>query len=127
MAAPDAVIYNGFDEMFVGGMAMGADGGIGTTFNVMGGLFVQMFAAVHAGNIVHAQALQARANDVIDVLIDVGVFAGTKAMLALLGVDCGLCRPPFGALTPAQQARVEKIVHSHVAPLHAHHGTASTT
>ena len=30
-AAPQAVIYNGFDEMFVGGVAMGADGAIGTT------------------------------------------------------------------------------------------------
>jgi N-acetylneuraminate lyase len=48
-AAPDAVIYNGFDEMFVGGVAMGADGGIGTTYNVMGRWFVQMFDAIAAG------------------------------------------------------------------------------
>jgi N-acetylneuraminate lyase len=118
-AAPQSVIYNGFDEMFVGGVAMGADGGIGTTFNVMGALFVQIQAAMAAGQLAQAQALQARANVVIDVLIDVGVFPGTKAMLKLLGVDCGSCRAPFGTLSTAQQAKVEAITASHLVPLHA--------
>ena len=113
-AAPQAVIYNGFDEMFVGGVAMGADGGIGTTYNVMGHLFVEMYNAMRAGDLPRAQALQTRANAVIDVLIDVGVFPGTKAMLKLLGVDCGPCRLPFAQLSAAQWAKVEAIVDSHV-------------
>ena len=125
-ASPDAVIYNGFDEMFVGGVSMGADGGIGTTFNVMGRLFVQMMEALAACNLAQARVLQSRANEVIDLLIEVGVFPGTKAMLKLLGVNCGSCRPPFGALTSAQQAKVEKIVASHLAPLHAH-GSATAS
>jgi N-acetylneuraminate lyase len=114
-AAPKAVIYNGYDEMFVGGMAMGADGAIGTTFNVMGRLFVRIFDALKAGDMARALALQSRANAVIDVLVEVGVFPGTKAMLKLLGLDCGPCRRPFAPLTPAQQARVEGIVASHLA------------
>lgn len=113
-AAPKAVIYNGYDEMFVGGMAMGADGAIGTTFNVMGRLFVRIFDALKAGDMTRALALQSRANAVIDVLVDVGVFPGTKAMLKLLGLDCGPCRRPFAPLTAAQQARVEAIVASHL-------------
>ena len=113
-AAPHAVIYNGFDEMFAGGFAMGADGAIGTTFNVMGRLFVRIFDALKAGDMATALRLQSRANAVIDVLIDVGVFPGTKAMLKILGVDCGPCRRPFAALTPAQLARVEAIVASHL-------------
>ena len=121
-AAPSSVIYSGFDEMFVGGMAMGADGGIGTTFNVMGRLFVQMYQAVAAGDMAHARALQAQANDVIDVLIDVGVFPGTKAMLKLLGVDCGVCRRPFAPLSAGQQAKVEKVVATHLVSLHATNG-----
>lgn len=113
-AAPKAVIYNGYDEMFVGGMAMGADGAIGTTFNVMGRLFVRIFDALKAGDMTRALALQSRANAVIDVLVDVGVFPGTKAMLKLLGLDCGPCRRPFAPLTAAQQACVEAIVASHL-------------
>jgi N-acetylneuraminate lyase len=106
-AAPQAVIYNGFDEMFVGGLAMGADGAIGTTYNFMGRLFVRMFEAMRAGDLPGAQALQSRANQVIDVLIEVGVFPGTKAMLKIMGVDCGPCRKPFAELTSVQFARVE--------------------
>lgn len=117
-AAPQAVVYNGFDEMFVGGLAMGADGGIGTTYNVMGRLFVQMSEALRAGDLAQAQALQRRANEVIDVLIEVGVFPGTKAMLKLLGVDCGPCRAPFMPLSPAQQEAVERITASHLRALH---------
>ena len=109
-AAPQAVIYNGFDEMFVGGLAMGADGAIGTTYNFMGRLFVRMFEALRAGDLPGAQAMQSRANQVIDVLIEVGVFPGTKAMLKIMGVDCGPCRKPFAELTAAQFARVEAIV-----------------
>lgn len=113
-AAPQAVIYNGFDEMCVGGLAMGADGAIGTTFNVMGWRFVRLFEAMQAGDLSRARALQSRANEVIDLLIQLGVFPGTKAMLKCLGVDCGPCRRPFAELTPAQQARVEAIVASHL-------------
>ncbi len=121
-AAPDAVLYNGFDEMMVGGLAMGADGGIGTTYNVMGSLFVQLYDAMRAGDVQKALALQRRANEVIDVLIDVGVFPGTKAMLALLGVDCGACRAPFAPLSAAQQDKVARITDSHLRPLHGPHG-----
>jgi len=113
-AAPGAVIYNGFDEMFVGGVAMGADGGIGTTYNVMGHLFVEMYAAMQAGDLPRAQALQIKANAVIDVLVEVGVFPGTKAMLKMLGLDCGPCRRPFAPLTVAQYQKVEQIMASHV-------------
>ncbi len=109
-AAPDAVIYNGFDEMFAGGVAMGADGGIGTTYNVMGQLFVALYHAMQAGDLALARALQTRANAVIDVLIDVGVFPGTKAILKGLGVDCGECRRPFAPLTAAQQVKVDELV-----------------
>ncbi len=117
-AAPQSVIYNGYDEMFVGAMAMGADGGIGTTFNVMGGLFVKMYEAMKAADLPLAKSLQTRANAVIDVLIEVGVFPGTKHMLKVLGVDCGACRKPYSTLSPAQERKVEDIVASHVIQLH---------
>jgi N-acetylneuraminate lyase len=73
---------------------------------------------MRAGDVQKAQELQHRANEVIDVLIEVGVFPGTKAMLALLGVDCGACRAPFAPLTAAQQQKVVRITDSHLRPLH---------
>ena len=38
---PDRIIYNGYDEMFMAGLAMGADGGIGSTYNFMADKFVK--------------------------------------------------------------------------------------
>jgi len=32
---PKKIVYNGFDEMFLAGLSMGADGGIGSTYNFM--------------------------------------------------------------------------------------------
>lgn len=95
---PAAVVYNGFDEMCLGGLSMGADGAIGTTFNFMGDLFVEMRKAYADKRNDDALALQVRANRVIDALIDVGVFPGTKALLKLLGYDVGECRAPFRKL-----------------------------
>ncbi|VDG88396.1 N-acetylneuraminate lyase [Shigella dysenteriae] len=33
---PDLVLYNGYDEIFASGLLAGADGGIGSTYNIMG-------------------------------------------------------------------------------------------
>ncbi|MCP8937769.1 N-acetylneuraminate lyase [Alsobacter sp. SYSU M60028] len=104
---PDAVIFNGYDEMCLAGLAMGADGAIGTTYNVMGDLFVALEAAFRVGDLPRARALQVRANTLIDVLIEVGVFPGTKALLKALGVDCGECRAPFRPLSPDQSQRLQ--------------------
>lgn len=103
---PDAAVFNGYDEMCLGGLAMGADGAIGTTYNVMGSLFVAIRTAFQAGRMAEALAMQRRANRVIDLLVEVGVFPGTKAMLRLLGQDVGACRPPFGPMPEGAEARL---------------------
>lgn len=107
---PEAVIYNGFDEMCLAGLVMGADGAIGTTYNFMGDLLVRLAAAFAAGRIDVARALQVIANRIIDVLIEVGVFPGTKAILALMGLDAGGCRAPFRVPSEADRAKLAACV-----------------
>jgi N-acetylneuraminate lyase len=107
---PGAVIFNGYDEVCLAGLAMGADGAIGTTYNVMGHLFVALQEAFEAGRLADALALQTRANRVIDVLIDVGVFPGVKGILKLMGQDCGVCRPPFRTLEAADWVKLQACV-----------------
>nr|WP_246573712.1 N-acetylneuraminate lyase [Chelatococcus asaccharovorans] len=104
---PDAVVYNGYDEMCLGGLAMGADGAIGTTYNFMGHLFVALYKAFQEGRMAEALALQKRANRVIEVLIDVGVFPATKGFLKLQGFDCGECRAPFRRLDAKDWQKLE--------------------
>ncbi len=107
---PDAVIYNGFDEMMISGLAMGADGGIGSTYNFMADKFIKIQQLWQAGDVKGAQEIQRQANQIIMALINVGVMAGEKAVLTLLGYDFGDCRKPFGSLTAQQVEYLKETV-----------------
>lgn len=99
----DAVIFNGYDEMFLSGLAAGADGGIGSTYNFMAEKYIAIEKAFRAGDLAAAQAEQKRANAVISVLLQGGIMAGCKALCRHLGIDLGECRKPFSPLTPEQE------------------------
>ncbi|TLU61429.1 N-acetylneuraminate lyase [Enterobacter sp. MF024] len=95
-AHPDLVLYNGYDEIFASGLLAGADGGIGSTYNIMGWRYQGIVKALKEGDIATASALQTKCNEVIDLLIKVGVFRGLKTVLHYMDViDVPLCRKPF--------------------------------
>ncbi len=105
---PDKVVFNGYDEMLLSGLAAGADGGIGSTYNVMGDKYVRLYNLFREGKWNEAQEIQKEVNEVIRLLIEVGVMAGEKAMLDLLGMDFGPCREPFRSCTKEQYALLEE-------------------
>ncbi len=82
-------VINGPDECLLCGLVMGADGGIGATYNVMPKLFVEIYRSFHAGDMASAQAAQFKANKLIEILIKFGVVCSLKEVLAMLGYDCG--------------------------------------
>ncbi len=95
-AHPDLVLYNGYDEIFASGLLAGADGGIGSTYNIMGWRYMGIAQALKEGDIAKAQQLQLECNKVIDLLIKVGVFRGLKTVLHYMDVVAvPLCRKPF--------------------------------
>jgi N-acetylneuraminate lyase len=95
-AHPDLVLYNGYDEIFASGLLAGADGGIGSTYNVMGWRYMAIKKAVQEGDVQRARHLQSECNKVIDLLIKVGVFRGLKTILHYMDVlAVPLCRRPF--------------------------------
>jgi N-acetylneuraminate lyase len=100
---PQKIIYNGFDEMFLAGLSMGADGGIGSTYNFMADKFVKIKQLFEQGEIVAAQNLQKQANHIITILCQIGVMQAEKEVLNQLGFDFGICRHPFGE--PAKEQK----------------------
>ena len=46
-----AVIFNGYDEILVAGLLMGADGGIGTFYNVIPEWFVELYRSARSGRL----------------------------------------------------------------------------
>lgn len=96
---PDKVLYNGFDEMFLSGLSMGADGAIGSTYNFMANKFVLINKLFKEGKIKEAQKIQQEANRIITILCKIGVFRAEKEVLNQLGFDFGVCRHPFSEAT----------------------------
>jgi N-acetylneuraminate lyase len=108
-ADPGLIDINGYDEIFLGGLSMGADGGIGSTYNLMAEKFTGIHRAFAAGRIDEARNLQTEANDVIRVLTGMGVFAAEKYLLGLQGIPFGSCRKPFKPLDEGEKRRLEEI------------------
>lgn len=104
---PEKVLYNGFDEMFLSGLAMGADGGVGSTYNFMADKFVRIRSLFAEGKIEQARAVQQEANRIITILCKVGVMQAEKEVLNQLGFDFGVCRHPFGEPTAEQKELIK--------------------
>ena len=78
----------------------GSDGGIGSTYNLIGDVYVGIEAAVNAGDIDCARSLQAKANALIAILLQTGVMPGLKHAMNRMGIPVGPCRAPFRAPNP---------------------------
>jgi N-acetylneuraminate lyase len=105
---PDKIVYNGYDEMFLSGVSMGADGAIGSTFNFMADKFVAIQKLFAENNIHEAQKIQKEANRIIALLCKIGVMPAEKEVLNQLGFEFGECRHPFGSPTEEQKAMIAK-------------------
>ncbi len=101
-------ILHGHDETLLMGLVLGATGGIGTSYNVTAPLFNRLIAAFKAGDMAQAKALQGEANRFIQVMIKyVNSVVSIKAILSIMGIDCGPCRLPLRNLTPAEMKELE--------------------
>lgn len=107
---PALVALNGYDEAFLSGLSMGASGMIGSTVNFMARKFIALRDAFLAGKNTEALKLQGEANEIIETLVEVGVFNAVKYALTLRGVECGSCRGPFKPLDDAGKGKVKAIL-----------------
>ena len=103
-------VVSGPDELMIAAQAMGADGAIGSTYNVLTGLFVQAYEAFNAGDVVTARELQAKANRVISTFLQFPSFSALKEMMRLIGVDCGAARAPNLPLTDEQKGQLREML-----------------
>lgn len=99
----DINVINGPDETLLCGLVMGADGGIGATYNVMPKLFVNIYRYFKEGNLEAARREQQKANRVIELLIQWNVFAGVKDILDMLGYECGAPTYPMKQFTDEER------------------------
>ena len=105
---PGKIVYNGYDEMYLSGLSMGADGAIGTTYNFMADKFVSITKLFAEGKMEAALEVQRQANRIIAILCKIGVIPATKEVLNQMGYDIGICRKPFGTLSDEAKKTIAK-------------------
>jgi N-acetylneuraminate lyase len=90
-------ILFGRDELLLEGTAAGALGAVGSTYNYAAPLYLRLLAALAAGRAAEARTLQDTAVKMIALCNGAGVthLAASKALMAMLGIDCGPVRLPL--------------------------------
>ena len=104
------IVFNGPDEQYVSGLAMGACAGIGGTYAVMPELFLKVYDHFQKGEMEPARQIQ---NDICRIIYKMcsahgNLYAVMKGILAKNGVNCGSVRKPMPGLTDGDAAVVDE-------------------
>ena len=99
-------MLNGPDECMLAGLVMGADGAIGTTYNLLPKTACAIYDNFKSGNIKAAQENQHKLNRAIDILLG-NSLAVWKTPLTLLGADPGYTVAP--RIMPTQE-KIDEIL-----------------
>jgi N-acetylneuraminate lyase len=106
-------VFSGMDEQAVLGLMYGAAGMIGSTLNIMPGVYREILAAVQADLHTEAVELQSQANAVTQLLIETHFAGALREALCVLGFDCGRPRLPNLPLSPEQATALRAGLEAH--------------
>jgi N-acetylneuraminate lyase len=93
----------GSDECFFAGLCIGIRGAVGSTYNFAAPVYHRIQAAFDRGDFETARVEQAKSIALIKTLGEFGFLPASKAVMGMLGVDCGPVRPPLRKLTSDQR------------------------
>ena len=100
IAAGELQILWGRDEMLLSALAVGAEGAVGSTFNVAAPLYLKIIESFENGDLTSARQYQYLSVRLVGILKRHGnFFASLKAVMRMLGLDCGEVRLPMLSLS----------------------------
>jgi N-acetylneuraminate lyase len=103
-------VWGGHDQMALAALFMNAVGVIGTNYNYIPEIYVELYDAYLAGNLQLAQKLQEEANRVLLAVKQFGDLPAYKAVLALRGLSVGDCRLPTRALNANERTALANAI-----------------
>lgn len=104
------VIFNGRDEALAAGLLMGASGGIGSFYNLIPELFVEVWDSARTGDYARARSVQDRINDFITAVLRFPLLAAIKMLLTWSGIACGPAVAPRRRLTREEEEQLRAAV-----------------
>lgn len=103
-------VFNGRDEVLVAGLLMGADGGIGSTYNLVPDLYVKLYNLAGEQKWQAARRVQDRLNELISILLQFPIVPAIKTMLTWSGIKCGPCFDRPQVLTSSQRSQLRRLL-----------------
>ena len=105
----DFMVYGGADELASSNLLVGVDGIVGSFYNLIPDLFVQIDEAIKNNEVGKAYDLQKNAVKIISYLVEGGnMVAGIKAVLREAGINAGYARKPFINFYDEDQKKLAK-------------------
>ncbi len=92
----------GKDEILLSALILGAKGAVGSTYNFAAPLYHLIMTAYQAGDIETAQIEQINAVKMVSIMLKYGGISAGKAIMKMIGIDCGPVRLPLRNLTDEQ-------------------------
>lgn len=97
----------GYDEALLGGLALGIQAAIGSTYNFMAPVYYRIMSCFANGDYRRAQQLQRYAVKVVEIMQKYkGWVVAGKAIQSLCGIDCGPCRLPLPSISGEKLQRL---------------------
>ena len=88
-------ILFGTDEKLLEGLEIGCHGAVGSSYSVAAPIYLRIIKSFGEGEIATAKLHQDHSVQFIEILYKYGYLPATKAVLKMIGVDCGPARPPL--------------------------------
>lgn len=113
-ACPEELILSGFDEMLLPAVVSGVDGAIGSTYNVNGIKAREIYESAKNNEIDKARELQHETNDLIEEILNNGLYPTIKELLKCYGADAGFSRKPMASATEEQIEAARRIFENYL-------------
>lgn len=96
----------GMDDLLLEGLALGIRGAVGTNYNFAAPLYQHILDAYTNRDLATARELQACAVELESILGRYSWLPASKAVMKMIGVDCGPVRLPLRSLTTTEHDRL---------------------
>lgn len=94
----------GIDECLLAGLALGATGAVGSSYNFAAPVYLRLIKAFAAGDLATAREEQMKSVRLIARVASIGYMGAAKAVMGMLGVPVGPARLPHANPDPKQIA-----------------------
>ena len=97
----------GLDEMLQCGLSAGARAAVGSTYNFAAPIYQRLLNAFAVGDLETVRQEQSRSQAIVRAFLPYGPRGAQKAIMKMIGIDCGPSRLPVATLTPSQFGALE--------------------